>query len=105
MKQVLFIQGGGNGGYEADRKLVKSLQAALGKEYDLNYPQMQTNEAAPDFEWPQQIGKEVSAITGIVILVAHSFGASMLLKYLSDNKIEKKDCRYFFYLHTVLERR
>ena len=89
-KHVLFIQGGGNGGYEVDKTLVASLQEALEKGYDLNYPRMQSNAAAPDFEWPQQIGKEISAIRGEVILVAHSFGASMLLKYLSENEVKKK---------------
>jgi hypothetical protein len=35
IKQVLFIQGGGNDGYKADAKLVASLQIALGKEYEI----------------------------------------------------------------------
>jgi predicted alpha/beta hydrolase family esterase len=88
-KQVLFIQGGGNGGYEADAKLA-SLQKALGKDYELNYPRMQTDEAAPDFGWLKQIGKEIGKLKDDVILVAHSFGASLLLKYLSENKVSKK---------------
>ncbi len=29
-KQVLFVQGGGEGGYEVDAKLAASLQKALG---------------------------------------------------------------------------
>jgi hypothetical protein len=36
-RQVLFIQGGGNGGYEADAALASSLQEALGKGYDVKY--------------------------------------------------------------------
>ncbi len=39
-KQVLFIQGGGAGAYEADGKLAASLQEALGAEYEVRYPQM-----------------------------------------------------------------
>ena len=39
-KQVLFIQGGGDGGYEADTKLVASLQKALGKDYEISYPRI-----------------------------------------------------------------
>lgn len=89
-KHVLFIQGGGDGGYEVDTTLVASLQAALGKGYDLNYPRMPTDEAAPDFGWPQQIGKKISAIKGEAILAGHSFGSSMLLKYLSESKVKKK---------------
>ncbi|HEY4155568.1 MAG TPA: alpha/beta hydrolase, partial [Puia sp.] len=89
-RQVLFIQGGGNGGYEVDASLAASLRAALGKGYDIHYPRMQTDEAKPDFGWPQQIGREISAVKGDVILVAHSLGASLLLKYLSENMAEKE---------------
>jgi predicted alpha/beta hydrolase family esterase len=89
-KQVLFIQGGGNGGYEADAKLVASLQKALGNDYDVSYPSMQTDDAAPDFGWPKQIAKEIAELEGDIILVAHSLGASLLLKYLSEGKVSKK---------------
>jgi len=88
-KSVVFIQGGGNGGYEADAKLVASLQEALGTAYEIHYPKILSDEAAPDFGWLKQIGKEISSIKGEVILAAHSLGASMLLKYLSENKIKK----------------
>ena len=46
--RVLFIQGGGNGGYQADATLVTSLQAGLGKTYEVHYPQMLTDETLPD---------------------------------------------------------
>lgn len=88
-KEILFIQGGGNGGYEADAKLVSSLREALGTAYEVHYPEISSDETAPDFGWLYQIGKEISEIEGEVILAAHSFGASMLLKYLSENKIKK----------------
>lgn len=88
-KEILFIQGGGNGGYEADAKLVSSLREALGTAYEVHYPEISSDETAPDFGWLNQIGKEISEIEGEVILAAHSFGASMLLKYLSENKIKK----------------
>jgi uncharacterized protein len=94
-KQVLFIQGGGNGGYEADAKMVASLQEALGKDYEISYPRMQTDDAAPDFSWLKQIGKEIAKLNDDVILVAHSLGASLLLKYLSENKVPKKAAGIF----------
>jgi len=37
-KNVLFIQGGGEKGYEADAKLAASLQRELGEAYHVNYP-------------------------------------------------------------------
>lgn len=89
-KQILFFQGGGEEGYEADKKLVDSLQKALGKEYDVNYPEIKPDESAPDFGWLQQMGDKVSVNKSDIILAAHSFGASMLLKYLSENAVHKK---------------
>jgi uncharacterized protein len=47
------------------------------------------SEDMPDFGWTRQIGQEIAAIKGAVILVGHSLGASMLLKYLSENPITK----------------
>ena len=88
-KQVLFIHGGGEGGYEADAILAASLQAALGAAYIVLYPQM-PDEDKPDFGWGRQIGKEIAAIKDEVILVGHSLGASMLLKYLTENEINNQ---------------
>ena len=87
-KNVLFIQGAGDVGYEGDLKLVASLRKALGTEYKVHYPVMPADEV-PYFGlgWPKQIGEEISAIKGEIILAGHSLGASMLLKYLSENKI------------------
>ncbi|MEX0721249.1 MAG: alpha/beta fold hydrolase [Balneolaceae bacterium] len=89
-KQILFLHGGGEGGYEADTKLVVSLRTELGEAYELHYSQIHFNDTLPDFGWIKQIGKEISLIKGKIILVGHSFGASMLLKYLSENRIQKK---------------
>jgi len=89
-KQVLFIQGGGSkDDHEADSKLVKSLSGALGKTYTLHYPLL-LNDSTPDLGRLKQIGKEISAIKGHIILVGHSLGASMLLKFLSENDIQKQ---------------
>jgi predicted alpha/beta hydrolase family esterase len=89
-KYVLFIQGGGNGGYEADAKLVASLRKELKTAYKVHYPKMLPDETIPDFgwQWLKHIGQEISSVKGKVILAGHSLGASMLLKYLSENKIK-----------------
>src|SRR5687768_15013607 len=89
-KHVLFIQGGGGEeDYAADAKLVASLQQRLGKSYSVHYPFL-PDESTSDFGRKKQIGKEISTIEGEVILAGHSLGASMLLKYLSESKIQKK---------------
>ncbi len=81
-KQVLFIQGAGEGAYEEDKKLADSLQDALGAEYQVVYPPM-PNEASPEDEpWMTQISKELASSDDQVILVGHSAGGAVLLKYL-----------------------
>jgi uncharacterized protein len=89
-KDVLFIQGGGGEeDYAADSKLVSSLQEVLGKSYTVHYPFL-PNEPAPDFGRQKQIGEQISLIKGEVILVGHSLGASMLLKYLSETQVDRR---------------
>ena len=88
-KPVLFIHGGGEGAYEEDRKLALSLQDALGTAYDVQVPKM-PNEDRPVYEaWRERITKELDALEGEVILVGHSLGASVMLKYLSEEEVEK----------------
>ena len=94
-KQVLFIQGGGDDGYEADAKLVASLQKGLGSDYGITYQRMQTDKDAPDFGWLTQIGKAVRKLNDGAILAAHSLGSSLLLKYLSENKVPIKPAGIF----------
>lgn len=88
---ILFLQGGGGKeDYDADAKLVASLREALGPGYTVYYPALTDDESAPDYGRITQIEKEISLIEGEVILAGHSFGASMLLKYLSEHKVVKK---------------
>ena len=89
-KQILFIQGGGDRGYEIDRALVDSLKSTLGENYVISYPEIKSNEYLPDFGWTEQIGKMISETGDNLILAGHSFGASMLLKFLSENMVHKK---------------
>jgi predicted alpha/beta hydrolase family esterase len=90
-KHLLFIQGGGGEeDYTADAKLVASLQEALGESYIVHYPLLPDDESEPDFGRKKQIAKELSSLEGEIILVAHSLGASMLLKYLSESQVQQK---------------
>ena len=89
VKQVLFIRGGGDNGYEADKALVLSLKENLRNEYQVDYPEIQSDETSSDFGWTKQIGEAIYRINHDFILVGHSFGASMILKYLSENLISK----------------
>jgi uncharacterized protein len=86
---VLFIQGGGKGAHALDAALADSLKRALGLGYDVRFPRM-PDEVDPNVEsWKQKISSELSHMSGAVILVAHSMGGAMLLRYLADEKVEK----------------
>jgi predicted alpha/beta hydrolase family esterase len=86
---ILFIQGGGKGAYDEDKKLVLFLEQALENMYDINYPEM-PNENNPNYEiYKAKIDEELKRINSKVVLVAHSLGAGFLLKYLSEEKIDR----------------
>ena len=86
---VLFIQGGSEGAHKEDGWLATSLQKALGTDYDVRYPQM-PGESEPDMQtWKAKIARELEMLHGPVILVGHSIGGAALLKYLSEENVEK----------------
>src|SRR5213595_1147847 len=86
--EILFIQGGGAGDYQADQQLVASLRSALGAGYEVHYPKM-PYESEPDYRnWKMRIEKELAGLENGVALVGHSLGGSFLLKYLSEEKVE-----------------
>lgn len=84
---VLFIHGGGAGAYEEDGRLVASLQGALGPTYAVHYPHMPLDDSAEYVDWKAQIAAALSALDGPVMLVAHSVGGAILLKYLTEEHV------------------
>jgi uncharacterized protein len=70
-QQILFLQGGGEGAYREDAKLVAYLREALGPAYELLYPKMPA-ENNPDYKkWKVRISKELAALKRRVILIGH----------------------------------
>lgn len=88
-KQVLFIQGAGEGAYEEDAKLAASLQDALGTGYHVIYPKMPDESSPEDEAWITRISQELTLLDGKVILVGHSAGGAVLLKYLLKERVAK----------------
>jgi predicted alpha/beta hydrolase family esterase len=88
-KQVLFIQGAGEGSYKEDEKLVESLRLLLGSSYEIRYPAMKNEDDAPYEVWVGQVQEELAALTDGVILIGHSVGGSVLIKFLAEIKIKK----------------
>lgn len=88
-RQVLFMQGAGEGAYDADAVLVDSLRYNLGPDYEVRYPYI-VNEAEASYEdWRAAIAGELATMQAPVMLAGHSIGGSALLKYLSENTVDQ----------------
>lgn len=88
-KQVLFIQGAGEGAHQEDAKLAASLRKELGPDYDVRYPLM-PNEDSPDAAWKQCLAHEIVAMGDGAILVGHSAGATTLVMFLAESEFNQR---------------
>lgn len=87
-KQILLIQGAGSGAHDEDKILAESLRSSLGSQYDVRYPAMPNEDEAPYKEWCERIESELAVLPQPVVLVGHSIGASVLIKWLSERTDE-----------------
>jgi predicted alpha/beta hydrolase family esterase len=55
----------------------------------VEYPEMPDGEAPGYRAWSDRISRKLAASNGEVILVGHSLGGSILLKHLSEERVEK----------------
>jgi predicted alpha/beta hydrolase family esterase len=83
-KQVLFIQGGGEGAHATDADLAARLARLLGDEFEVRYPFM-PNEAAPEYlSWKATILEELRALGDAAFVVAHSVGGAVVVRLLAE---------------------
>jgi predicted alpha/beta hydrolase family esterase len=84
-KQVLFVQGGGDGTHDDwDNKLVESLSKELGPGYEIRYPVM-PNEANPSYAaWKAVLEREIAMLRPGAIFVGHSVGGTILINVLAE---------------------
>jgi len=88
-KHVFFMHGAGAGAYEVDKHLATSLAHALGPHYEVHYPALPHEEDPSYEEWKQYLEQELATLQGPLVLVGHSVGASILIKWLSDMEAER----------------
>jgi predicted alpha/beta hydrolase family esterase len=84
---VLFVQGAGEGAHDVDAHLVESLTNELGSQYEIHYPLMPAEASPNDAEWKDCLMKEVARLGNGAILVAHSAGASALVRTLAERPV------------------
>ena len=85
MKQVLFVQGGGEGAHDRwDHTLVENLERGLGPQYALMYPSM-PNEADPNYaRWAAALRNAFAKLDDGAMLVGHSIGATILINTFAE---------------------
>ena len=89
-RQLLFVQGGGERVHDDwDAKLVTSLRAELGPDYEVLYPRM-PNEDDPRYAaWATAIAHELAGLDEGAILVGHSIGGAILINALAEHPPER----------------
>ncbi len=89
-KQLFFIQGGGNKHAPlGSGKLIAYLQEQLGSNYKVLAPDMPDPEHPTYQAWRDQIEQEPGKLDADVLLIGHSSGGSMLLKYLAEGTYQR----------------
>ena len=85
MRQVLFVQGGGEDVHDQwDNQLVDSLRGELGPAYEIRYPVM-PNEADPKYStWKLALEGELSTLEHGAIVIGHSLGGTVLIHVLAE---------------------
>lgn len=86
-KTVLFIHSAGTqGGKQGSSGFLAILEKALGPGYSIRHPDMPKPEKPEYKDWKVLIGKELSKLETGSILIGHSLGGSVLLKYLAEEQ-------------------
>jgi predicted alpha/beta hydrolase family esterase len=93
---ILFIQGGGEGAHKEDNELVSNLKNALDNAYKINYPKMPKEEDPQYQTWKEAFDKAIDKIEDGIILIGHSLGGFLLIRYLAEKKLSKNIIGMFF---------
>lgn len=90
-RQILFVHSAGPQGMnEGSSNLVAWLKESVGDHFEILYPIMPQPDD-PSYEiWKNKLEKVISVMEDNFILIGHSLGGSVVLKYLSENHVAKK---------------
>ncbi|MET0298381.1 MAG: alpha/beta fold hydrolase [Flavitalea sp.] len=90
---ILFIHGAGDGAYEWTLPRITPIHE-LYDHYRFHFPRMPKPDAPSYQKWSKQLKEELMHIDDQAILVGHSLGGSVLLKYFSENDESIPDDKY-----------
>lgn len=82
---IMFIHSAGpQGENQGSSNLIKYVRNGLSNNVEVISPKMPTPEDPRYNDWKNVMEKELLKLSGEVILIGHSLGGSVLLKYLSE---------------------
>lgn len=88
--EILFIQGAGNVTTEEEQVIVEALRANLGEGYSIILPTIKDADNPTYLNWAEALITNLSRLSGKVILLGHSLGASVILKHFSREPVPEK---------------
>jgi predicted alpha/beta hydrolase family esterase len=84
---IVFVHGAGEGSYEWTLPMLDALKRKLGPDYVVHLLRMPNPESGDYQEWAQTIEEALSALRSGVLLVGHSYGGSVLLRLIAENRV------------------
>ena len=87
MIPVLFVHSAGpQGPHEGSADFIESLQTELGPRYAVHFPKFPDPENPKYEAWAKRLEDELAATQASALLVGHSLGGSVVLKFLAENQ-------------------
>jgi uncharacterized protein len=88
--QILFIQGAGEVTTQEERVIVDALKTELGDDFTILLPPIKDADNPTYSAWADALITNLNNLSGRVILLGHSFGASVILKHFSSEPVPDK---------------
>lgn len=88
--EILFIQGAGDVTTQEEQVIVDGLKAKLGDDFSILLPPIKDADNPTYSAWADALITNLNGLSGKVILLGHSFGASVILKHFSREPVPDK---------------
>jgi len=88
--EILFIQGAGEVTTAQEQVITDALKNNLSDQFRITYPLMPNADHPAYLAWEEVLSSSLGKLSGKVILMGHSLGASIILKHFSKHPVPDK---------------